>query len=50
MQIIHRDLAARNILVGRGLMAKVAEFGMSRGQDEYVQTLSVGTIYILIYM
>ena len=27
---IHRDLAARNILVGDGLMVKVADFGLSR--------------------
>lgn len=27
---IHRDLAARNILVGEGLLVKVADFGLSR--------------------
>ncbi|RXG59079.1 Tyrosine-protein kinase isoform SRK4 [Armadillidium vulgare] len=27
---IHRDLAARNVLVGKGLMCKVADFGLSR--------------------
>ena len=27
---IHRDLACRNVLVGNGLVAKVADFGMAR--------------------
>ncbi|XP_022083533.1 angiopoietin-1 receptor-like [Acanthaster planci] len=36
--VIHRDLAARNILIGEGMIAKVSDFGMSRGQDVYVQT------------
>ncbi|XP_072048633.1 angiopoietin-1 receptor-like [Amphiura filiformis] len=35
--VIHRDLAARNVLVGRGLTAKVADFGMSREENIYVQ-------------
>lgn len=30
MRMIHRDLAARNILVDRGKVLKVSDFGMTR--------------------
>lgn len=41
---IHRDLACRNVLVGSGLVAKVADFGMARdisSDGKYLKTSEV---------
>ena len=43
-QCAHRDLASRNVLVGGGLVAKVADFGMSRDisrDGHYIKTTQV---------
>jgi len=45
-QCIHRDLACRNVLVGNGLVAKVADFGMARDiskDGQYIKT-NVGRV------
>ena len=43
-QCVHCDLASRNVLVGGGLVAKVADFGMSRDisrDGHYIKTTQV---------
>ena len=44
LQCVHRDLASRNVLVGKKLIAKIADFGMARDiskDGEYIKTTEV---------
>ena len=49
IKCIHRDLACRNVLVGSGLVAKVADFGMARNissDGTYVKTTGVRFFFL----
>ena len=49
-QCIHRDLASRNVLVGNGLVAKVADFGMARNistDGQYIKVTEVNNLIVL---
>lgn len=47
-QIIHRDVAARNVLLDEHLIAKVADFGLSKNDDTYVKTSNVGFLKTIL--
>ena len=50
-QCIHRDLASRNVLVGNGLVAKVADFGMARNistDGQYIKVTEVNNLIVLL--
>ena len=50
-QCIHRDLASRNVLVGNGLGAKVADFGMARNistDGQYIKVTEVNKLIALL--
>ena len=44
LQVVHRDLAARNILVDKGHVCKIADFGLARDIYEKKQYLKVGEV------
>ena len=51
-KFLHRDLATRNCLVGKDLMVKIADFGMSRNvyhSDYYRVNFKFHLIFLLLF-
>lgn len=46
-KLVHRDLAARNILVDKGHVCKIADFGLARDIYEKKQYLKTGEVSLL---
>ena len=44
LQVVHRDLSARNILVDKGHVCKIADFGLARDIYEKKQYLKLGEV------
>jgi len=49
-RIVHNDLAARNVLLGEGMVAKVADFGMSRELQTSEKLVSMSDVGPLKWM
>ncbi len=52
-KVVHKDLAARNVLLDRNLVAKVADFGLSRLSDQeenVVYTTSKVGVLLFVYL
>jgi serine/threonine protein kinase len=50
LKFVHRDLAARNCLVGKNLLIKIADFGMSRDvyESDYYKVIRIKEDCILV--